>query len=174
MPLSISSLIGETTPAWAIIAERRIAEWIESGGADRLTNKGKQLDLSENPFVPREMRMAYRILENAGAAPDWIEIGKDIERLLADCREHRRRYHHQQRGDHIELRRAASSDLERIRERLKTRARVFADEQRSRLQHANHLIDRFNHACPVAHLHRTRLNVESELQRALGSAVDPL
>jgi hypothetical protein len=79
VPLDFKALVGEATSPWKIIAERRVQEWVDAGGPDRLSNKGQKLDLSENPFEPYELRLAYKVLKNADFAPDWIEIGKEIE-----------------------------------------------------------------------------------------------
>jgi hypothetical protein len=47
------------------IAERRIEEAVSRGEFERLPNAGQPLDLTEDPLVPPEMRMAKRILGNA-------------------------------------------------------------------------------------------------------------
>lgn len=43
------------------IAERRIDEAVSRGELDRLPNAGAPLDLTEDPLVPPEMRMAKRM-----------------------------------------------------------------------------------------------------------------
>ena len=167
MPLDMKALIGEPTPPWRIIAERRIQEWVERGGPEQLTNKGQKLDLSDNPFVPGELRMAYTVLKNADVAPEWIEIGKDVEAHLRQCREAVLKFKHLQRNDRLSLRLASALQVEATQRRIELRRQHFADEQRARLGHANHLIDRFNRACPISGLHRIRLDVEKELAEAL-------
>jgi len=52
--------------ALELLAERKIAEAIERGELDGLPGAGKPLDLEDDPLVPEELRMAYRILRNAG------------------------------------------------------------------------------------------------------------
>jgi DnaJ-like protein len=53
--------------ALEIIAERRIKEAIERGEFDDLPGAGQPLELDElDPAIPVELRMAYRILRNAG------------------------------------------------------------------------------------------------------------
>ncbi len=52
-----------------LIAERKIAEAIANGELDGLPGAGKPLDLDDDPLVPEDLRMAYRILKNAGYAP---------------------------------------------------------------------------------------------------------
>jgi hypothetical protein len=64
------------------IAERRIQEAIERGEFENLPGKGKPLDLGEDDrTVPAELRMAYRILKNAGLLPPDVELHKEILRL---------------------------------------------------------------------------------------------
>ena len=153
MPLDVAALIGEGTPPWRIIAERKIAAWVEAGGPDQLTNKGQQLDLSENPFTPKDLRMAFKVLKNAGVAPEWVELGKEIETLLTGCREELRRFKHANRADAL----SGNAAGERYR-----RDR-FVEQQRARLDDVNRLIARFNVSCPMAHLHRAPVHVEREL-----------
>ena len=167
MPLDIKALVGEPTPPWRIIAERKIQEWVDRGGPEKLTNKGQKLDLSENPFVPSELRMAYTVMKNADVAPDWIEIGKDVEAQLNRAREAALKFRHERRNDRLSLRLAAPVQVEAARERMELRREHFADEQRARLANVNHLIDRFNRACPVSGLHRMKLDVEKEVAGAL-------
>lgn len=65
--------------AWELVAERKIQEAMEEGVFDHLEGEGKPLDLSENPFVDPEDRMANLLLKNNGFAPGWIEEAKEIE-----------------------------------------------------------------------------------------------
>ena len=75
------SIIKDMDPLTAI-AERRIQEAIERGEFDDLPGKGKPLDLGDDDrTVPAELRMAYRILKNAGLLPPDVELHKEILRL---------------------------------------------------------------------------------------------
>jgi Domain of unknown function (DUF1992) len=70
------------------IAEQRILEAIERGDFDHLAGAGKPLDLDENADVPTELRVAYRILKNAGFVPPEIELRREIastEQLLTQA-----------------------------------------------------------------------------------------
>ena len=59
------------------IAEQRIAEAIANGDLDDLPGSGKPLELDDDLLVPEELRLAYRILKNAGFVPSEIESLKD-------------------------------------------------------------------------------------------------
>lgn len=70
----------------ASIAESRIREAIERGEFDHLAGAGKPLVLDDDAEIPVELRMAYRILKNAGCIPPEIELRREIataEDLLA-------------------------------------------------------------------------------------------
>jgi hypothetical protein len=54
------------------IAEQRIAEAIANGELDDLPGTGKALELDDDALVPEELRVAYRILKNAGVAPPEV------------------------------------------------------------------------------------------------------
>jgi hypothetical protein len=60
--------------ALEIIAERKIEEAIARGELDELPGAGQPLDLDDvDPLLPEELRMAYRILRNAGMGPDDMD-----------------------------------------------------------------------------------------------------
>jgi len=66
------------------IAEQRIAEAIANGDLDDLPGSGKPLELDDDSLLPEELRLAYRILKNAGFVPPEIESlkGSKAERKL--------------------------------------------------------------------------------------------
>jgi DnaJ family protein C protein 28 len=64
---------------WESLIDQKIREGMEQGEFDDLPGKGKPVNTSENPFEDPEMRMAHRMLRNAGFAPSWIEERKDID-----------------------------------------------------------------------------------------------
>lgn len=68
-----------------LIAEQRIAEAIARGELSNLPGEGRPLDLDDDRLVPEDLRMACRILKNAGFIPpeveDLREIG-ELERIL--------------------------------------------------------------------------------------------
>ena len=71
-----------------IIAERRIDEAIREGTLDVASWRNRPLPLTNDHLVPEELRMAHKILRNAGYLPPEIETRKEIqqvEELLAGC-----------------------------------------------------------------------------------------
>ena len=51
------------------IAEERIREAMENGDFKDLEFKGKPLELKEDPFMPEDLRVVYKVLKNAGFLP---------------------------------------------------------------------------------------------------------
>ncbi|WP_409308633.1 DUF1992 domain-containing protein [Pectobacterium sp. B1J-3] len=78
---------------WLIdeLVERHIAQAQKEGVFDNLPGTGCPLDLDDDSTVPSELRVAYRLLKNAGCLP--VELQERKEALeLADilrtiCRE---------------------------------------------------------------------------------------
>ncbi len=61
-----------------MLAEQRILEAIDRGELDNLPGAGRPLDLEEDMTVPEELRVAYRVLKNAGFLPPEIALRREI------------------------------------------------------------------------------------------------
>ena len=59
------------------LAEQKIAEAVSRGELDGLPGAGRPLDLDEDRLVPEEVRLAYRMLKNAGFVPPEVQSLKD-------------------------------------------------------------------------------------------------
>ncbi|HEX7220746.1 MAG TPA: DnaJ family domain-containing protein [Burkholderiales bacterium] len=64
-----------------LIAERKIAEAISRGELDDLPGQGRPLDLDDDALVPEDLRLAYRILKNAGFVPPEVQALNEIAEL---------------------------------------------------------------------------------------------
>lgn len=77
--------------ALQIIAERRIEEYFQRDDIQDLSHwKNKPLPVEDMSNVPSDLRMAYKILKNAGYVPEEVALQKEIARtedLLAHCRD---------------------------------------------------------------------------------------
>jgi len=67
--------------AFTRIAEQRIAKAIEEGTLKTDGWKDKPLPLDNDRFVPDDMKMAYKMLKNAGYVPPEVETRKEIGKL---------------------------------------------------------------------------------------------
>jgi hypothetical protein len=66
-----------------LIAEQRIAEAIANGELDDLPGAGRPLELEDDRLVPEEVRVAYRVLRNAGLVPPEVAARHEAASLRA-------------------------------------------------------------------------------------------
>lgn len=69
-----------------LIAEQRVAEAIARGEFDNLPGAGRPIELDDDSLVAPELRVAYRILRNAGYVPEEVRLLTELrsaEQLLA-------------------------------------------------------------------------------------------
>jgi len=66
-----------------LIAEARIEQAQREGAFEDLPGAGRPIDLDDDPLVPDELRVAYRILKNAGFVPPEIEARRELAGLGA-------------------------------------------------------------------------------------------
>lgn len=69
------------------LAERRIQAAQKEGAFDHLPGEGKPLEFEDDSAVPQELRMAYKVLRNAGYLPPELADRKEINTIL-DLLEH--------------------------------------------------------------------------------------
>ncbi len=75
------------------IAEARIQEAMERGELRDLPGEGKPLSLDDDSAVSEELRVAYRVLKNAGFLPPELQLRKEVreaEQLLQQLPESER------------------------------------------------------------------------------------
>ncbi|MGP0583862.1 J-domain-containing protein [Paenibacillus timonensis] len=72
------------------LAEQKIAEAMARGEFDDLPGKGKPLKVEDLSGVPEDLRMAYKLMKNAGYVPEEIQLQQEMVRLvdlLSACEE---------------------------------------------------------------------------------------
>lgn len=157
-----------------LVAEARIEEAMEKGAFDDLPLKGRPLELKEFPFVPAHLRVPYKILHDAGFAPDWIERDKEIRELEERFRQLTRghlQWLRREAAARESLRAGASLDeREAARRRLALARAAQAEalaEARRLLHERNAAVDRFNNAVPSILWQKARWSVDRRLQSFL-------
>jgi DnaJ family protein C protein 28 len=70
---------------WQSWVDRQIREAQERGEFENLPGMGQPLDLTPNPFA-KGQEIAFKVLQDAGFAPDWIELDKAIRDKLEKTR----------------------------------------------------------------------------------------
>ena len=65
--------------------EQSILQAIKRGEFDDLAGSGKPLCLEDDRLIPKELRLAHRILKNAGYVPKEIQLFKQLAQLETQC-----------------------------------------------------------------------------------------
>ncbi|MDQ6694390.1 MAG: DUF1992 domain-containing protein [Chloroflexota bacterium] len=147
------------------IADRRIQEAIDAGEFDDLAGMGQPLKIEENPFVPPDMRVAYKVLANSGYAPDWMTLAQQIEVDLAQLRSKADRHFAYLRRRLTEI----STDpyaIKRLRQEI---THLKAEHEREARQHSraihdiNRNITTFNQTVPISALTKLALRHAEEM-----------
>jgi DnaJ family protein C protein 28 len=72
-------------PNWESWIDQQIREAQEQGEFDDLPGSGKPLDLTPNPYA-QDRELAFKVLKDAGYAPEWIELDKAMREKLTAAR----------------------------------------------------------------------------------------
>ncbi len=67
--------------AWMKLVEKRIKEAEEKGAFDNLPGKYKPIKIEDFSNVPEDLRIAYKILKNAGCLPPELQLRKEIKKM---------------------------------------------------------------------------------------------
>jgi hypothetical protein len=70
-------------PSYETLIEQRIREAKARGEFDDLPGAGRPLDLDDDLLVPEDLRVAHRILKNAGYVPPEAQQLAEINQLIA-------------------------------------------------------------------------------------------
>jgi hypothetical protein len=150
---------------WDSLVEEQIRQAQEQGAFDNLPGRGKPLDLQRNPHLPEELELAFHLLQDAGLAPEWIELDKSIRTRLAEARAGLMRSLVSRRA-HL----AALADRD-DRTAQAQRERIWADWRRAvrTFEQAADAINRdirnLNLKVPIARLQRFKVDAAREVAR---------
>jgi len=140
------------------LVEQKIRESMERGEFNNLKGQGKPLPLEDNPFEDPELRLCFKILKDAGFAPYWIELGKEI-----DAEIDRSRMMFEQFLSSL-IRRKSTRGMIEITPQLMERKANILNSCRSLLESANKKIDTYNRILPIFWMQKKRIDVSQELE----------
>lgn len=63
------------------IAEQRITEAMDRGEFEDLAGKGSPFRFDEEPGVGEDLKMAYKIMKNAGCVPPEVDLRREINEM---------------------------------------------------------------------------------------------
>lgn len=145
------------------IAERKIQEAIEEGKFDNLPGKGQPLVFDDDPMTPPHLRLANKVLKNAGVLPDWVQIQKEIASERQEIEKQRARLirEHQTRRARLAALPASHPQAQLCVEwHAKSRAAYLR-----RLKGVNTSILKFNILAPSTATVYTPYKIEEEMAR---------
>lgn len=90
--------------AFAMMAERQIEDAMRRGEFDNLSGRGQKIVFEDDSMIPRDLRMAYKILKNAGYVPRELLEEKEIvtaTELLAEATDEQERYRQMQKLNYL-------------------------------------------------------------------------
>jgi len=130
---------------WGSLVERKIHEAMQAGEFDSLPGEGRRLTWEDDALVDRSWQIAYKLLKNAGLAPEWIEAAKEIRAEVEIARRH---LDSARQDDPAEGGRWA----------------LALGQFRDRMGEINRKIDGLNLKVPVAGLQMIRLEIGREIE----------
>ncbi|MBI5304849.1 MAG: DUF1992 domain-containing protein [Chloroflexi bacterium] len=162
-----------TPQDWEAGVEKTIREAMERGEFDNLPGKGKPLDLSVNPHTPEDWQLAYKIMRDAGVAPDWVEQGKEIRAALDALSKWVDEQARWQRARAAQANALPIDRMIKARDHLQCVRGEVSAMYRARATELNKLIDVFNLKAPPGIPHFTRIRIDEEIEKYLDASTNP-
>ncbi len=154
---------------WESEIEKAIREAMEEGKFDNLKGKGKPQDLSINPYLNPADEMAFKMLQDAGYAPDWIEDDKALRAEIEKARASLARAWAYRRERLATLARQTGPVAEAERARLEESWQKAQSDFAEQVAVLNRRIRDYNLKAPSPVLHRLPLRVDEEIKRVQGA-----
>ena len=134
-----------------------------------MPGRGRPLDLRSNPYAQDE-ELAFKILRDAGYAPEWIELDKVIRRKLeAALATLARSWEWREiRLSELAQRSDGRAEIERQRVEAGWRRSVVAFE--AEVQGINRDIVELNLKVPGPRFQRSKVNPDREVERLTGGS----
>lgn len=152
---------------WESWIDQQIREAQDQGAFDNLPGRGQPLNLAPNPYA-QDQELAFKILKDAGYAPEWIELDKVIrgrlEKALAtlagrwEWREMRL----------SELQHHSDNQSERERQRVEAGWQSAVAAFTAEVDGINREIGQLNLKVPSARFQRSKVDPAREVERLVG------
>lgn len=157
-------MVYDNLDRWQSEIDREIEKLLEAARREGLPGEGKPLDLREDSTTPDDMRLAYKIMKDHDVVPEWIMLGKELDRAEAALRKRIARVVRDyaialQGSGTPKTRQAVGQNWARERRRLITDAEKYNDR-----------VLTYNLKVPPGIIHRRLLQIEKVLDQALRDA----
>jgi len=146
-----------------------LKEVIGDGNTAHLRGAGKPLDLSalDDPNTPAEWRLAYKVMRDNDAAPQWIMLADELRQLREQIRRVLAHFAQDYQARLREAQLRASLTLEREAE---SRWRAAQERARALIEDYNRQVLTYNLLVPQPVGQSEPLNPQAEIAAALSSA----
>ncbi len=142
---------------WQSAVEKAIQQALDEGQLTNLPGEGQPLNLNDNPHTPDDLKMAYKLLKDNDLAPDWMQMGRELEDRQGQMRQRLRRA--------VETYEAAQTDaLKRAQAEAAWRqaqTKLAADAERY-----NREVTTYNLKTPPGIAKRPYFDLSAEIRRA--------
>ncbi|MDQ2810106.1 MAG: DUF1992 domain-containing protein [Chloroflexota bacterium] len=148
-----------------ILSERRIRDALQSGELQTDLGPSRRLDLEDNPHVPEDMRLAFKVMQNSHFRPDWMELGDEIDGDMTAWRQAADRHFATVR-DRLDGA-TRGGGLHRLRDEvtaLKLRHHKATAHHAAAIAEINSKIHRYNATVPTAGLLRGTINADEAMR----------
>jgi hypothetical protein len=150
---------------WQSEIDREIQRALSDKEAPPLPGTGRPLNLKKHANTPDTMWAAYNILAENDMAPEWIMMGKDLEKQEAALRDGLARAVKVYRSGLADVDRAANAASYRRNVEAVFRKAIRGLEADAAAH--NKLVLSFNLKAPAGVSHRRRFDLDRERERAL-------
>ena len=146
--------------------EEIIQRAMDEGKFSNLSNEGQPLVIDEeNPYIEEDMRLAYKVLANAGASPPWVELEKEVMAEINQVRREREQYRKWLVRRLEEIKAGPYHTFLRDLRRLASYHESWLQQHAKKLGQLNDKIHNFNQVCPVQQLHKILILVDKTIEQ---------
>lgn len=154
---------------WESWIDQQIREAQDRGAFDQLPGRGRPLDLTPNPFA-QDQELAFKILRDAGYAPEWIELDKVIRGKLKTALATLANRWEWREVRLSELAHRSDCKSETERQRLEAGWQRAVAAFKLEAESINRDIVELNLKVPAARFQRSRVNPDREVERLTGGS----
>ncbi|OAI41109.1 hypothetical protein AYO38_04630 [bacterium SCGC AG-212-C10] len=142
--------------SWESMVEQKIQEAMDAGAFDNLKGAGEPLPIRYNEsMLAGDMWMAFRVMQNGGLLPAWLELAREIERDIEGL----------QRFADRHARHVASAARDGRWPQWRSAISTARDNYEEAARKVRRKQDRFNVEAPALVNERPALWVDRELER---------
>ena len=142
-----------------------LSKALNEGLLDNLPGAGKPLNLSEDSNIPSDQRLAYRILKANDMAPEWIEMGKVLNKKKRDLLTKIKKLVSTEQSMMAKAEIAPPQQRPALRQNAKDYFRVSKGKLSRAKDEYNRMITDYNLKVPSGIEHRRYFSIEDEIKR---------